>query len=314
RPLARSAQGALEPVSWRELESTLRDRLTEAGQGRPDAVRFLVSAHASHEEFFLFRRLADELLGDTAGVTVSWRYRPKTQPAGTRFTVPPVDAPNVAGARIFGLLPGAPGDEVGAPDTAPLRQAIDGGRVSALYVFDPGPEGTLGDMSWILDARARGLLPLLVVQGVLMTDLARAADFVLPGASFIEKDASYTNDQGRLQAAARALAPPGEALEDWQILANLAAALGLRFEYASAAHVRADIQRVFGDRAELAGLTALAFGRPMAARHWLEASNPSERWKWDFLFQDLPPIKGAVDPRALPLPAGAIPLKAVKVR
>ncbi len=50
----------------------------------------------------------------------------------------------------------------------------------------------------------------------------------------------------------------------------------------------------------------------MAARNWLQASNPSERWKWDFMFQDLPPVKGNVDPSSLPMPAGAIPLKEVK--
>jgi len=50
----------------------------------------------------------------------------------------------------------------------------------------------------------------------------------------------------------------------------------------------------------------------VSARHWLQASNPSERWKWDFMFQDLPPVKGNVDPTALPLPPGAIQLKEVK--
>jgi len=59
-------------------------------------------------------------------------------------------------------------------------------------------------------------------------------------------------------------------------------------------------------------LTMLAFSRPMEARHWLQASNPSERWKWDFMYQDLPPVKGAVDPSALPLPPNAIPLRPVE--
>ena len=36
----------------------------------------------------------------------------------------------------------------------------------------------------------------------------------------------------------------------------------------------------------------LAFTRPVPARNWLQASNPSERWKWDFMYQDLPPVKG----------------------
>ena len=36
----------------------------------------------------------------------------------------------------------------------------------------------------------------------------------------------------------------------------------------------------------------LAFTRPVPAGTWLQASNPSERWKWDFMYQDLPPVKG----------------------
>ena len=47
-----------------------------------------------------------------------------------------------------------------------------------------------------------------------------------------------------------------------------------------------------------AGLANLAFVRPVPARHWLQASNPSERWKWDFMFQDLPPVKFAGRPIA----------------
>jgi predicted molibdopterin-dependent oxidoreductase YjgC len=179
-------------------------------------------------------------------------------------------------------------------------------------VFDPGPEGSLGDTQWIIDARARGALPLLIVQGVLMSSLARAADFVLPGASYVEKEASYTNEQGRLQGTARAIPAPGEAMEDWQILVNLGIALGVPFDYTSAAHVRADIAARFPSIPELAGVTALTFARPLGAQHWLQQSNPSERWKWDFMFQDLPPVKGNVDPTSLPLAPGAIALREVK--
>src|SRR5205807_840131 len=155
-----------------------------------------------------------------------------------------------------------------------LRDAVAAGRVSALYVFDPGPEGSIGDTQWIVDARTRGTLGLLVVQGVLMTPLARAADLVLPGASYVEKEASYTNDQGRLQGASRVIPPPGEAMEDWQILVNLGVALGVSFDDTSAAHVRAEIARRHAGAPGLAGIATLAFGRPLEARNWLEASNP----------------------------------------
>jgi len=189
---------------------------------------------------------------------------------------------------------------------------VQAGKVAALYVFDPGPDGSLGDTQWILDARQKGLIPLLIVQGVLLTELSRAADFVLAGASFVEKDASYTNEQGRLQGTARAIPPPGEAIEDWRILVNLSAAFGVPFEYSSSADVRAGIAAQFGAVVGLEGISALTFARPVSASHWLQASNPSERWKWDFMFQDLPPVKGAVDLHSLPAPPGMIPLKEVK--
>jgi predicted molibdopterin-dependent oxidoreductase YjgC len=147
---------------------------------------------------------------------------------------------------------------------------------------------------------------------VLLTGLAREADFVLPGASSVEKEASYTNGQGRLQGSARAILPPGDAMDDWQLLLNLAAALGVPLGYTTSTQVRAAIAGRFHDVAGFEGMTALTFPRPVSAQHWLQASNPSERWKWDFMFRDLPPVKGAVDPSSLPPPPGMIPLREVK--
>jgi NADH-quinone oxidoreductase subunit G len=312
KPLERTGD-RLQPVSWHDATAKLCDRLAAAGTSNAEGVRFLLSAHASHEELFLFKRLTQELLGDAGpnAISVTWRYREKPQPAGTTFKVPPVDAPNVNGARMLGLAPGTPGDEVRDADITALRQAVAEGRVKALYVFDPGPEGSIGDTKWIIDARKGGALGLLIVHGVVMTDLARAADFVLPGASYVEKEASYTNQHGRLQGTSRAIPLPGDAQEDWQILVRIGIALGVPFTYTSADEVRDDIVGHFSTVTELQGLKTLAFNKPLEARHWLQASNPSERWKWDFMYQDLPPVKGNVDPSSLPLPPGAIPLKQV---
>jgi NADH-quinone oxidoreductase subunit G len=323
RPLERVGD-VQQPVGWQDALSKLRDRLAAQGPVNHEGVRFLLSAHASHEELFLFRRLAEDVIGTDAGaITVVWHATPKHQPAQTTFTVPAVDAPNVNGARMLGLVEGTAfasdasrsgygrGNEE-APDVSRLRSAVEEGRVPALYVFDPGPEGSIGETQWIVNARTSGKVGLLIVQGVLMTDLARVADFVLPGASYVEKEASYTNDQGRLQGTARAIPPPGDAIEDWQIVVNVSAALGAPLDYQTTAHVRAAIAARFPGVPGLEGITTLAFSRPVPAHHWLEASNPSERWKWDFMFQDLPPVKGEVDPSALPAPPGMIPLREVK--
>ncbi len=123
-----------------------------------------------------------------------------------------------------------------------------------------------------------------------MSELAAAADIVLPGAAWVEKDAIYTNDQGKVQGASRAIAPPGEAMEDWQILANLGRLLGLPLPYQTAGDVRKAIAAALP--AAYADADKVPFTRPIPARNWLQASNPSERWKWDFLYQDLPPVKG----------------------
>jgi predicted molibdopterin-dependent oxidoreductase YjgC len=127
----------------------------------------------------------------------------------------------------------------------------------------------------------------------------------------VEKDASYVNDQGRLQAAARAIAPPGEALEDWQIFVNVGLALGAPLTYTSSQDVRADVAAALPNNERYAGLTNLSFSRPVPAHHWLQTSNPSERWKWDFMFQDLPPVKFVGKPGATSW-MNAIPLTKVE--
>jgi NADH-quinone oxidoreductase subunit G len=314
RPLARDAQGAQQPTAWSELLPKLRDRLVQAGTAQPDGVKFLLSAHAANEELFLFHRLTEELLGPSGpnAISVGWRVTEKPQPPRTQFKVPAVDAPNVNGARALSLVAGAVGSPQGEADLSGLKAAVQAGKVAALYVFDPGPDGSLGDVQWILEARAAGKLPLLIVQGTVLTALARSADFVLAGASFVEKEASYINDKGRLQATSRALTVPGDAQEDWQVLVNVAKALGVSLAYSSADQVRADIAAVAGEGSGLSGVAGLTFSSTVSARSWLQASNPSERWKWDFMFQDLPPVKGAVDPSSLPLPPGLIPIKEVK--
>ena len=293
RPMIKDAGGRLQPSTWHDAMVALAGRLPG---GDPAGLRFLVSAHASLEELFVVGRIAADAGLGPSGVHVSWRHREKPQPARTAFRVPAVDAPNVAGARDLGLVTGS-GERA---DLSALREAVEQGRVSALYVLDPGPEGSLGDTSWVVEARARGVLSLLVVEGVLMTPLARAADVVLPGASFVEKEASYTNDQGRVQGASRVTAPPGDAMEDWQILANLAVALGLLLPYTDPAAIRADLMAALAGNAAYAGLDRLPFAEPVPARTWLQASNPSERWKWDFMYQDLPPVKFAAEPAPQP--------------
>jgi NADH-quinone oxidoreductase subunit G len=307
RPFVRSDAGAIEPCDWQTALSRIAERIASAGGA--SALRFLISAHASLEELFVIGRVGGALGLPEEGVAVTWRARPKPQPEGTKFKIPPVDAPNVRGAQDLGFPMRLTSS--GEPDISRFRAEVEAGRVQVLYVFDPGPSGSAGDINWIIEARRSGKLPLLIYHGVLMTDLAKVADTILPGAAWVEKHATYVNGQGFLQGAARVLLPPGEAQEDWQVFANLGLALGAPVTYANSDDVRANLAAAMRDNAGYAGLSKMEFSRPVSARHWLQASNPSERWKWDFMFQDLPPVKFAEGPVPASL-LNMLPLREVK--
>ena len=295
------------PASWSQALARLSDGVV--GAGGPSALRFLISAHASLEELSVLGRLGGAFNLPGESVAISWRTSVKSQPANTKFTVPRVDAPNVRGARDLGFPVNTTSS--GDPDLTAFRAEVEAGRVPALYVFDPGPDGSIGDVSWVIAAKKSGRLPLLIVQGVLLTELAKAADVVLPGASWIEKDAIYVNQDGRLQASARAMSSPGEAQEDWKILTDVGLALGAAVAYQSSAEVRAELAGAMSANPTYASVTTIAFARPVSARTWMQASNPSERWKWDFMFQDLPPVKFE-GRHGLSSLLAAIPMKEVK--
>jgi len=90
-----------------------------------------------------------------------------------------------------------------------------------------------------------------------------------------------------VQAAAKVFDPPADALDDREIFFRVAAALGQTLPWRTAADVRAAIASHLANVPAYAGLGTIGFAKPIAARHWLQASNPSERWKWDFMFQEV---------------------------
>jgi NADH-quinone oxidoreductase subunit G len=291
-----------EAAPWADVLTAVK--ATVDANGGPSKVRFFVSAHASLEELFVLRQFADT----TGGVTIGWRHRDKPQPKNTKFKIPSIDAPNVRGARDLGFDVGT---GTGPADVSALRSAVEAGGVNVLYIYDPGPEGSIGDTEWIVAARAAGKIKSLIVQAALKTPLSDAADLLLAGSAFVEKDATYTNVTGQVQATSRVIPPPGDAGEDWQILAKLSVVFGATAGATTATALREALATTLAHLPNYAGLGDIAFSRPVSARNWLQASNPSERWKWDFLFQDLPPVKFGEDFGPLPR-AEVIPLRKVE--
>ncbi len=64
-------------------------------------------------------------------------------------------------------------------------------------------------------------LPFLVLQDILENETTPFADVILPAASFLEKDGTFTNTERRVQRVRALLPPPGEARPDWWITQEL---------------------------------------------------------------------------------------------
>lgn len=147
-----------------------------------------------------------------------------------------VEHNNSRGAIDVGVVPGE-----GGLSTSEMLQAAADGQLKALYLVGANPLRSFPDAE--LARRAIANLEFLVVQDLFMTEVAVEADVVLPALSFAEKDGTFTNVEGRIQRIHRALEPKTQGKADWQILTDLAAALGTPFPYESAGAITADILR-----------------------------------------------------------------------
>ena len=88
---------------------------------------------------------------------------------------------------------------------------------------------------------------------------AHRADVILPGAAYTEKSGLYVNTEGRVQMAARAAFPPGDAREDWAIIRALSDVLGEKLPYDSLSALRAALFKAFP---HLARVDAIEPGNP----------------------------------------------------
>lgn len=106
-----------------------------------------------------------------------------------------------------------------------MLDAAARGELKALYVMGENPVLSDPDQAHVIEAL--GNLDFLVVQDIFLTETAKLADVVLPAATFLEKDGTYTNTERRVQLGRKVVDPPGKAKTDLEIVALVANALGL---------------------------------------------------------------------------------------
>jgi NADH-quinone oxidoreductase subunit G len=70
---------------------------------------------------------------------------------------------------------------------------------------------------------------------------AAAADVILPGSAYTEKDGTFVNLEGRVQRASKAVFAPGDAREDWAIFRALSEVLGHKLPFDNLAEIRREM-------------------------------------------------------------------------
>jgi assimilatory nitrate reductase catalytic subunit len=102
-------------------------------------------------------------------------------------------------------------------------------KIRALWIIATNPIVSFPNRGALTQA-LEGLDFLVVQDGFHPTPTSELADLVLPAAIWGEKEGTYTNSERRVSKVNRAVAPPGEARPDFDILLGVASALGVRDE------------------------------------------------------------------------------------
>jgi predicted molibdopterin-dependent oxidoreductase YjgC len=75
-----------------------------------------------------------------------------------------------------------------------------------------------------------------------LTETAQFADVVLPGASFAEKDGTFTNTERRVQRVRKVIDPVGDSKPDWQIICEVAGRMDAKgFDFANPSEIMEEI-------------------------------------------------------------------------
>ncbi|MHC5257251.1 formate dehydrogenase subunit alpha [Streptomyces sp. UC4497] len=90
---------------------------------------------------------------------------------------------------------------------------------------------------------ALAAMELVVVQDLFLNETAKFAHVFLPGASFLEKDGTFTNAERRVNRV-RSVMPPKSGKHEWQIVCEIATAMGYAMDYDHPSQIMDEIASV----------------------------------------------------------------------
>ena len=146
-----------------------------------------------------------------------------------------------------------------------INGVIDG-KIRGLWIIGTNPVVSFPNRELL--ELAFGQLDLLVVQDGFDTPTTALADVVLPAAIWGEKEGTFTNSERRVSRVRAAVAPPGEARPDFDIILALAERIGARTDlfagWTSPADAYAEWRRV--SAGQLCDYSDISYGRIDAER------------------------------------------------
>jgi formate dehydrogenase alpha subunit len=120
--------------------------------------------------------------------------------------------------------------------------AVLSGKVKGMIILGENP--VVSDPDSLHVEKALKALDFLMVIDIFQTPTTDLAHVVLPGASFAEKDGTFSNTERRVQMVRKAIEPPGEAKADWRIIQEISNRFGYPMDYESPSAVMAEIARL----------------------------------------------------------------------
>ncbi|MBU0913778.1 MAG: nitrate reductase [Gammaproteobacteria bacterium] len=145
-----------------------------------------------------------------------------------------------------------------------LFEAVERGEIKAIWIMATNPVVSMPEADKVKVALEA--CPLVIVSDIVShTDTIACADIVLPATGWSEKDGTVTNSERRISRQRALLPAPGLARHDWQIMCDVAKAMGFGeyFNYSGPAdifaeHAALSAYKNNGQRAfDLSGLTQL---------------------------------------------------------